>query len=51
MRSLPVPIVGTLLKRYRRTAGWTQEALSERAGISADTITGFQPARERMQGK
>lgn len=32
--SLPSPF-GTLLKRYRRTAGLTQEALAERAGYSA----------------
>ena len=39
MSSLPAPTVGTLLKRYRRAAGLTQEALAERAGISADTIS------------
>ncbi len=39
MSSLPAPSVGTLLKRYRRAAGLTQEALAEQAGISADTIS------------
>src|SRR5215472_3188897 len=39
MSSLPVATVGTLLKRYRRAAGLTQEALAERALISADTIS------------
>src|SRR5215470_13162744 len=39
MSSLPAPTIGTLLKRYRRAAGLTQEALAERALISADTIS------------
>jgi tetratricopeptide (TPR) repeat protein/transcriptional regulator with XRE-family HTH domain len=39
MSSLPAPTIGTLLKRYRRAAGLTQEALAERADISADTIS------------
>jgi transcriptional regulator with XRE-family HTH domain len=39
MSSLPAPTIGTLLKRYRRAAGLTQEALAEQAGISADTIS------------
>ena len=39
MSSLPAPSVGTLLKRYRRAAGLTQEALAEQAGISADTVS------------
>ncbi len=39
MSALPVATVGTLLKRYRRAAGLTQEALAERALISADTIS------------
>jgi tetratricopeptide (TPR) repeat protein/transcriptional regulator with XRE-family HTH domain len=39
MSSLPAHNVGSLLKRYRRASGLTQEALAERAGISADTIS------------
>jgi tetratricopeptide (TPR) repeat protein/transcriptional regulator with XRE-family HTH domain len=39
MSSLPTATLGTLLKRYRRAAGLTQEALAEQAGISADTIS------------
>ena len=39
MSSLPAPTMGTLLKRYRRAAGWTQEAQAEQTGISADTIS------------
>ncbi len=39
MSSLPAPTIGTLLKRYRRAAGLTQEALAECALISADTIS------------
>src|SRR5215469_8488387 len=42
MSSLPAPTIGTLLKRYRRAAGLTQEALAERAGISADTISALE---------
>jgi tetratricopeptide (TPR) repeat protein/transcriptional regulator with XRE-family HTH domain len=39
MSALPAPTVGFLLKRYRRAAGLTQEALAERAQISVDTIS------------
>src|SRR5262252_1579456 len=39
MSSLPAPTVGSLLKRYRRAAGLTQESLAERAQISVDTIS------------
>lgn len=30
---------GAVLKRYRLRAGWTQEALAERAGISARAVS------------
>src|SRR5215472_14207614 len=39
MSPLSAPTVGSLLKRYRRAAGLTQEALAERAQISVDTIS------------
>src|SRR5215472_13724749 len=39
MSSLPLPSFGALLKRHRRLAGLTQEALAERALISAETIS------------
>src|SRR5215470_4423138 len=39
MSSLSAPTIGTLLRRYRRAAGLTQETLAERALISADTIS------------
>src|SRR5215472_10485328 len=42
MRSLPAATVGTLLKRYRRASGLTQEALAERAQISVDTISALE---------
>jgi predicted ATPase/DNA-binding XRE family transcriptional regulator len=42
MSSLPAPTVGTLLKRYRRAAGLTQEALAERTQISVDTISALE---------
>jgi DNA-binding XRE family transcriptional regulator len=42
MSFLPAPTIGTLLKRYRRAAGLTQEGLAERAGISADTISALE---------
>jgi branched-chain amino acid transport system substrate-binding protein len=39
MASAPPPTFGQLLKRYRTTAGLTQEALAERAGLSARGIS------------
>jgi transcriptional regulator with XRE-family HTH domain len=39
MASAPPPTFGQLLKRYRTTAGLTQEALAERAGLSARSIS------------
>jgi non-specific serine/threonine protein kinase len=39
MDEAPPPTFGTLLKRYRVAAGFTQEALAERAGISARAIS------------
>ena len=39
MSSWPLPSFGALLKRHRHVAGLTQEALAERALISADTIS------------
>ena len=42
MSSLPALSFGALLKRYRRAAGLTQEALAERAGISTDTISALE---------
>ncbi len=42
MSSLPAPTFGSLLKRYRRAASLTQEALAERAQISVDTISALE---------
>jgi predicted ATPase/transcriptional regulator with XRE-family HTH domain len=39
MSTLPAPNVGILLRRARRAAGLTQEALALRAGISVDSIS------------
>lgn len=36
---------GELLRQYRLTAGFTQEALAERAGISADAIAALERGR------
>jgi predicted ATPase/transcriptional regulator with XRE-family HTH domain len=39
MSTLPPPTFATLLRRARRAAGLSQEALAERAGISVDAIS------------
>src|SRR5713226_1580749 len=35
----PVPLFATLLRRYRQAAGLTQEALAERAHLSARAVS------------
>src|SRR4051794_28297052 len=46
---------GTLVRRYRRNAGWTQQELAERAQIGMRTIseiergTGVRPQRETVR--
>src|SRR5215471_5587266 len=47
MRSLPAPTFGSLLRRARRTAGLSQEALAERAGISVDAISALERGLSR----
>ena len=42
MSPLPSPTFSTLLRRARRAAGLSQEALAERAGISVDTISALE---------
>jgi predicted ATPase/transcriptional regulator with XRE-family HTH domain len=43
-------VFGTVLKRYRLAAGLTQEALAERAGVSAKAISALESgARQRPQ--
>jgi transcriptional regulator with XRE-family HTH domain len=42
MRTPPEPTFGALLRRARRAAGLSQEALAERAGISVDTISALE---------
>ncbi|HEY7124061.1 MAG TPA: helix-turn-helix domain-containing protein, partial [Ktedonobacterales bacterium] len=42
MSPLPTPTFSTLLRRARRAAGLTQEALAERAGISVDAISALE---------
>ena len=42
MSPLPTPTFSTLLRRARRAAGLSQEALAERAGISVDTISALE---------
>jgi predicted ATPase/transcriptional regulator with XRE-family HTH domain len=50
----PAPF-GTLVRRYRRNAGWTQQELAERAQIGMRTIseiergTGVRPQRETVR--
>ena len=39
MDTTPVPAFGDLLRRYRRAAGLTQEALAERAQVSARAVS------------
>ncbi len=36
------PVFGSLLRRYRRAAGLTQEALAERALLSVFTISALE---------
>ena len=49
------PAFGDLLRRFRVAAGWTQEELAERAGVSARSITNYEsgatprPQRETMR--
>src|SRR5262245_33625970 len=38
---------GALLKRYRLRAGWTQEALAERAGVSARAVSDLERGLNR----
>src|SRR5215831_9218145 len=42
MSTLPTPTFATLLRRARRAAGLSQEALAERAGISVDAISALE---------
>ncbi len=42
MDTVPHETFGELLRRYRRTAGLTQEELAEGAGVSADTISNIE---------
>ena len=42
MSPLPTPTFSMLLRRARRAAGLSQEALAERAGISVDTISALE---------
>jgi transcriptional regulator with XRE-family HTH domain len=38
---------GTLLRQYRHSAGWTQEELAERSGISTHAISVLESGRRR----
>src|SRR4051812_33001743 len=52
---MPAASFGTLVRRYRRNAGWTQQELAERAQIGTRTIseiergTGVRPQRETVR--
>ena len=47
MASAQPPTFGQLLKRYRTSAGLTQEALAERAGLSARGISDMERGLRR----
>jgi len=47
MSSLPAPTFGSLLRRARRAAGLSQEALAERAGISVDAVSALERGLSR----
>jgi transcriptional regulator with XRE-family HTH domain len=51
MSTLPTPTFATLLRRARRAAGLTQEALAERAGISVDAISALERGLTRAPQK
>ena len=51
MDTVPHEAFGELLRRYRRTAGLTQEELADRAGISADTISNIERGMPHMPRK
>src|SRR4051812_4674718 len=42
---------GALLRRYRLRAGWTQETLAERAGISARAISDLERGLSRAPNR
>ena len=48
MTSAPSTRFGTLLRRRRLAAGFTQEALAERAGISAKAVSDLERNPDRM---
>ncbi|HZB97282.1 MAG TPA: helix-turn-helix domain-containing protein, partial [Candidatus Sulfotelmatobacter sp.] len=41
------PAFGALLRSHRRNKGWTQQALAERAGLSADAISALERGTRR----
>lgn len=47
MDSDPSPTFGDVLKRYRLAAGWTQEALAGRAGLSREAISALERGQRR----
>jgi transcriptional regulator with XRE-family HTH domain/tetratricopeptide (TPR) repeat protein len=47
METTPSPTFGALLRRYRLTAGLTQELLAERAGVSARAISDLERGTRR----
>src|SRR5207253_4306760 len=46
-----LPTFGDLLQRYRRAAGWTQEALAERAGLSVQGSSALERGVNRTPRK
>lgn len=51
MDATPYEPLGDLLRRHRRAAGFTQEELAERAGVSDDTVSNIERGQRHVPRK